>query len=138
MSKNRRVGDEARAVGARPGRHSEQDEGVLQHFEVPARRLVAQGALARERVEVQDAPGRCGDQVEQTRIAADVPHERLGLHLFAQIGVDVGTEDLLPQARVPFRGDPGQGAVRQGAIEPELASQLPREQRVQVLHDAAR
>ena len=82
-------------------------------------------------------PGACRNQIEQTRVASDVPHQRLSLHLLAQVGVDVTAQYRRAVQLVCVAGDTRKRTACKDAVELERAPKLPREQRVQVVQQDA-
>ena len=79
------------------------------------------------------ATGGRGDEIEQPREAADVPHERLRLHLFAEVRIGIGAQVGRPRRGVTLRVDAGQRAVGQRAVQVEVGAELAGEQRMQVV-----
>src|SRR5262245_46286158 len=74
-----RMSEETRSVGSAPRRDSKEEERVLEHVEIASGGLITHGGVARQRVQIDDAAGRCSGQVEKPGVTADVAHERLGL-----------------------------------------------------------
>jgi hypothetical protein len=127
------MSNQARAVRSRPGRNPVNEQGVLEHVQVPAGRLVADRRVTRHRVYIDESPRSRRNEIEQARIPADVPHQRLGLNLLTKVGICIASEIPGTQLTIGFRVDARQGAVGERAVDVKVIPQFTRQQRVQVL-----
>ena len=82
---------------------------------------------------VQDPPRRRRNEIEKARESADVADQRLGLHLFPQVGVRVAAEVGRPGLRVRLAIDAGKRPVDEDPIEVEVGAELTDGERMQAM-----
>jgi hypothetical protein len=76
-----------------PRRDPKRDQRILEDLDIAARGLVCDRSVAAELSDVQDRSGGRGHEVQESRVAADVSNQSLGLNLLAQVRIGVGTQD---------------------------------------------
>jgi hypothetical protein len=96
------VGDKTFPVGSAPCWDPEYDQSIFQYIDISPGGFVTQSSVAAQRIEIEDFPGRSGDQLQQAPIPADIPNQGFCVNFFAQIGVRVAAQIRFTSSRVWF------------------------------------